>query len=94
MRYKIWPNPLPLPFALNLQFDHHSISHLIKELTTTSRATKLDTSARGMNTPPEKEIMGNESTNISDGQVLEGNKAAAHGKLKSRHLYMIAMGGK
>lgn len=47
-----------------------------------------------MNTPPEKKIMGNESDNISDGQVLEGNKAAAHGKLKSRHLYMIAMGGK
>lgn len=38
--------------------------------------------------------MGTESANISDGQVLESTKAAAHTKLKSRHLYMIAMGGK
>lgn len=37
--------------------------------------------------------MGTEPTNVANGQVWESNKAA-HTKLKSRHLYMIAMGGK
>lgn len=32
--------------------------------------------------------------NVSNGQVLEARTAGSHDKLKSRHLYMIAMGGK
>ena len=32
--------------------------------------------------------------NFSDGQMLEAHTASSHDKLKSRHLYMIAMGGK
>lgn len=36
-----------------------------------------------------------EPDKVSDGQVLEtGSNAGSHTKLKSRHLYMIAMGGK
>lgn len=47
-----------------------------------------------MSDQSEEKTMGTESANVADGQVLEGNKPAAHTKLKSRHLYMIAMGGK
>lgn len=61
---------------------------------TASRAVELDIPASGMSTATEKKTMGAESANVSDGQVLESTKAAAHTKLKSRHLYMIAMGGK
>jgi hypothetical protein len=42
---------------------------------------------------PEKD-MATEPANISNGQVLETDAAGSHSKLKSRHLYMIAMGGK
>jgi amino acid permease len=36
-----------------------------------------------------------EPDKVSDGQVLEtGSNAGSHTKLKSRHMYMIAMGGK
>ncbi|KAJ5601232.1 proline permease PrnB [Penicillium lagena] len=41
---------------------------------------------------PEKD-MATELANISNGQVLETGAASSHSKLKSRHLYMIAMGG-
>ncbi|KAJ5807963.1 proline permease PrnB [Penicillium riverlandense] len=41
---------------------------------------------------PEKD-MSTEPANISNGQVLETDAAGSHSKLKSRHLYMIAMGG-
>ena len=47
-----------------------------------------------MSSHPKKENMGTESANVADGQVLDGQKPPAHTKLKSRHLYMIAMGGK
>ena len=42
---------------------------------------------------PEKD-MTTESDKVSQGQVLETGRAGSHSKLKSRHLYMIAMGGK
>jgi len=42
---------------------------------------------------PEKD-MTTESDKVSRGQVLETGTAGSHSKLKSRHLYMIAMGGK
>lgn len=42
---------------------------------------------------PEKD-MAAEPGNVSNGQVLETGAAGSHSKLKSRHLYMIAMGGK
>ena len=32
--------------------------------------------------------------NVSSGQMVETKMAGSHSKLKSRHLYMIAMGGK
>lgn len=43
----------------------------------------------------EKDVA-TEPAKVSDGQVLEtsGSNAGSHASLKSRHLYMIAMGGK
>lgn len=43
----------------------------------------------------EKDVV-TDPAHVSDGQMLEtpGNNASSHAKLKSRHLYMIAMGGK
>lgn len=42
----------------------------------------------------EKDLDSPEQADVSDGRVVETSATGSHAYLKSRHLYMIAIGGK
>lgn len=42
----------------------------------------------------EKQMASDPASHVADGQTLVTSTSGAHTKIKPRHLYMIAMGGK